>query len=56
MQKGLSKLFKEKGFLNTEVNIVQRDDPEKKTLSSSTSMLEKGKVKIRELDFMVSKK
>ncbi|HUM89579.1 MAG TPA: POTRA domain-containing protein, partial [Prolixibacteraceae bacterium] len=44
--------FKEKGFLNTEVNIVQRDDPEKEnSLILDINVDKKEKVKIRELVF-----
>ena len=44
--------FKEKGFLNTEVNIVQRDDPDKEnSLILDINVDKKEKVKISELVF-----
>lgn len=44
--------FKEKGFLNTEVNIVQRDDPDKEnSIILDINVNKKEKVKISELAF-----
>lgn len=45
-------IFKEKGFLNTEVNIVQRDDPDKEnSIILDINIDKKEKVKIDELVF-----
>ena len=48
----ITDIFKEKGFLNTEVNIVQRDDPENEnSIILDIYVDKKEKVKIRKLVF-----
>lgn len=46
----ITDIFKEKGFLNTEVNIVQKDDPEKEnSIVLDINVDKKEKVKIRKI-------
>lgn len=49
-QRIITDIFKEKGFLNTEVNIVQKDDPEKEnSIILDINVDKKEKVKIRKI-------